>query len=174
MAFWVPLLYGEGRGTKEKYSENLIWTPWWLTELVSGICLGEFKGLVGVPCGLRVKDWSWEISVLSQTKPKMQTSSWPYSPCKRKQTWVSLDPALESPLEEWGACTAGCPSQGNCGLNNKYLRQANGGPVRGRVLCKHLLRPLRCPLPYLPSCASLSFTPSSPKWQSCGSQAQGK
>lgn len=59
---------------KDKHLENLIWVLW-STGPVSGTCLGNFKGLVGVSCGLRVKD-CWEILVLSYTQPK-RGEAWP-------------------------------------------------------------------------------------------------
>lgn len=87
---------------------------------------GEFKGLAGVPSGLRVTECSWEITAPSQAKPKKRTSSCPDGPRKRERAWDELRSGPGEPRrgvrrpqqrEALLAGTAGCPGQGNCGLS---------------------------------------------------------
>lgn len=107
----------------------------------------EFEGRAGVPWGW-VKDCSWEIIVLSQTKPTMHTSNWPggWGPVRESRPGVSLYPAPESPLEEWAN-----HSRVRLGLHRRIpmLRELTAGSKVG-ISEEPVEAPFSSPSKYLP------------------------
>lgn len=122
MAFCILPPHGGGECLKISpwrtwYGPLVGWLDWWQAYA------WEFKGLVGKPCGLRVRDCLW-----SQTKPQIRLPA-DQRPCKRKQAWGEPRSCLGAGGEwgdhsrrEAGPALIGAWGEGSAGLTKAPQR----------------------------------------------------